>query len=958
MSYGTVYPNFVTNFSNWNNLMGDASLVLRTRVPSYQSVTHASTVVPQAGEYSVHVESGGLPLGDAVVCLYQEGVATVKGLTDASGDVMLPLEGLFSSGQLTLTITRQNYYPYTSTINVVSQNLWVSADGGVLDDDNSGDSSGNSDGILNPGESIELTLNLTNLGTSSTAYDVNATISCDDPRVTIQQDYSTFANIVPGATVSSSSLYRFSVSPLIDSELAQSIALEVNTVTSSGTFESVLLLNIAEPVLRLEMLETDPDGDDFISQGETGELRFQLFNWGTIATGTLNATLTSSDPQITIVDGTATFSSIAAGAIGQNSTYLQVRPDGNIFNGHPVELTLTLTNSQGMELVVESEFSVGPLTEDDPLGPVAGYYCFDSEDLYYSQHPTYDWQEISSTGTVIPLTDNSDEADDSYLLALPFVFNYFGNPYDRITICSNGWLAMGSQGDQVNFRNYPIPTSIGPSNMIAAFWDDLRVNTSGTSRRVYYQHDAANHRFIVEWYQVLQVGPGSPTETFQIILYDQDYLPSDNGDILFQYQSVTNNSNNYGDNDYATVGIENIDQTTGIEYSYWNTYPDAASPLVNGLAILFTQEPGIFSYDDSTPPVITHDHQPLLDGYGPFTLEADMADPSGIDTASLFWSLNGMSYNEVAMTPVIGDTWAGIVPAQPLGTTVYYYFWAEDASSNHNEATSAIYEFMNGNMEVYYAVDVESGAEGWTHSSPDGWGDQWHISTEDNNSPTHSWKCGDTGTGDYAESLDSRLVLPEVTINPYTQLSIYHRMQAEVSGLYPDSAYDGGIIEISTDGGGSWDQLIPDNGYNKVFRTFSGGGVPCTHPFEGMTPCYSGDFDWEEITVDMAAWTGQTIQLRFRFGSDQGGGLEGWYVDDLTLTGLSIADPEPPLISITYNDPYITVSWDAVPNASAYRVYSSDNLYDGFELVQEISSTSYVTYATENQIFFRVTCIN
>ena len=958
MSYNNLYSSYVTNFSNWNNLMGDASLVLRTRVPSYQSVTHASTIVPQAGGYTVHAESGGLPLSDAVVCLYQEGVATAKGLTDANGDVMLSLEGQFSSGQLTLTVTRQNYYPYTSTVNVVSQNLWVSAESGVLDDDNSGNSAGNDDGVLNPGEEIELTLNLTNLGNSITAYSVNATISCDDPRVTIQQDYSSFSNIAPGATIASNALYRFSVNSLIDSEAPQNIALEVITSTSSGSFESVLPLNLAEPVLRLEMLETDPDGDDQISQGETGELAFQLYNSGTIATGTLNATLTSDDPQITIVDGTAAFNSISAGATGSNTSYFLVRPAANAFNGHPFDLTLSLINGDGMELIIQSQFAVGPLMEDDPSGPVEGYYCFDSNDLYYSQHPTYNWVEISSTGTVIPLTDNSDEADDSYMVALPFDFNYFGNSFNRITVCSNGWIAMGSQSQQVNFRNYSIPTSIGPSDMIAPFWDDLRVNTTGVSRRVYYQYDSANHRFIIEWYQLLQVGTGSPTETFQVILYDQDYLPSDNGDILFQYQDVTNNTNNYGDNDYATVGIENGDQTSGIEYSYWNTYPDASAPLVDGLAILFTQTPGIFSYDDAQPPVISHVNQPLLDGYGPFTLEADLADPSGIDNASLFWSLNGVSFNEVAMTVVIGDTWAGTVPAQPLGTTVYYYFQAEDASDNHNQSTSTTYTFINGIMEVYYAVDVESGVEGWTHSSPTGWGDQWHISTEDNHSSTHSWKSGDADAGEYEALLDSRLLLPEVTITPYSQLSVFHRMQAEVSGLYPDSAYDGGIIEISTDGGGSWDLLIPDSGYNKYFRTSSGGGAPCTHPFDGGTSCYSGEFGWQELTVDMGAWTDQTVQLRFRFGSDQGGGMEGWYVDDLTLTGLSMAEPEPLVITIAYNDPFVTVSWDAVPQATAYRVYSSDDAHSGFELVQETGLTSHTTYATENYRFFRVTWVN
>ncbi|MBL7033475.1 MAG: hypothetical protein ISR91_04955 [Candidatus Delongbacteria bacterium] len=957
MSYHEVNSSYVTNFSNWNNLMGDPSLELRMGIPRTPEITHAGSVVSGAQSYPVQVLKSGNPVAGALVCLYQAGGAQVKLLTNSDGEVLLPLEGQFNSGNVTLTVTKRDLLPYSDPMTVISQSLWVDVAGSTIDDNNSGNSSGNNNGQLNPGEEIELTLNLENLGTATTAYSVTATISSADPRVTIQQDYSTFNNIAPGGNASSNSLYLFQVSNQVDAELPHNITLNVDISTSGGDFITTEVLDLSEPVLRLSTLQTDPTGDNQISQGESGEVNFELINWGTLASGTLTGTLATSDPQVTIVTATATFNNIVVGGSGLNLTPFLVRPAGNIFNGHPVPLTLTLENSDGHLLTVAAEFNVGPVGVADPLGPVEDYYCLDSGDLYYSNHPTYNWVEIAGSGTIIPLTDSYDEADDSYVISLPFNFVYFGSSFTTVTVCSNGWLAMGNQADQVNFRNYPIPTSIGPDAMIAPFWDDLRVNTSGSTRRVYYLNDVANHRFIVEWYQVLQVGSGSPTETFQVILYDQDYLPTANGDILFQYQDVTNNTNNYGDNDYATVGIENLNQTDGINYSYWNMYPDGAAPLTDGLALLFTQDPGFFSFDDSQPPSITHNPVPIQDGTGPFTLEADLVDPSGIDTASLFWSLNGVNFTEVVMTLVIGDSWEGIVPMQPLGTDVWYYFWARDASDNHNEATSGIYTFINGNLSVYFAIDVENGEEGLTHHGAAGWGDQWHISSEDSYSPTHSWKCGDSSTGTYIDLLDSRLVLPELTINPYTQLNFRHRIQAEVSGLYPDSAYDGGIIEISDNGGASWELLLPGSGYNKAFRAYSGGS-PCTHPFEGATPCFSGEFGWTEATVDLDGWSGQDATIRFRFGSDQATGLEGWYIDDVTLTGLSFEQPEPLTIQIVYNNPFVTVSWNEIPQATAYRVYSSTNPFSGFELIQEGSANSYTGYATGETLFFRVTWLD
>jgi subtilisin family serine protease len=261
------------------------------------------------------------------------------------------------------------------------------------------------------------------------------------------------------------------------------------------------------------------------------------------------------------------------------------------------------------------------------------------------------------------------------------------------------------------------------------------------------------------------------------------------------------------------------------------------------------------------------------------------------------------------------------------------------------------FDFPVGAREQYFSYDCESGAGDWTHDSPDGWGDQWHLSTEDASSPVTSWKCGDTGTGTYANSLDARLTTEPLLIEPISQLAIMHRMDAEVSGAYPDSAYDGGFVEISTDGV-NWEQLA-DGGYSKAFRWESGSGNPATHPFQGGTHCYSGSFDWTESLFDLTAWEGETVQLRFRFGSDGGGADEGWYLDDIALWGYVGDSPgEPLVISIAYNDPDIAITWDAEPLADGYRVYRSATPYGTFELVEEVAVNSFSAPAAGNYFYY------
>jgi hypothetical protein len=137
--------------------------------------------------------------------------------------------------------------------------------------------------------------------------------------------------------------------------------------------------------------------------------------------------------------------------------------------------------------------------------------------------------------------------------------------------------------------------------MIAPFWDDLRVTYSGG--RIYTYHDVPNHRFIVEWSRVYKWNSASnPDETFEVILYEPGYpaTPTGDGEILFQYYDYTNTTD-YEDyhgsqsNDYATVGIENLDESDGVLISYFNNNGPNTYAITDGRAILFTTqqfEPG------------------------------------------------------------------------------------------------------------------------------------------------------------------------------------------------------------------------------------------------------------------------------------------------------------------------------------------------------------------------------
>jgi subtilisin family serine protease len=216
--------------------------------------------------------------------------------------------------------------------------------------------------------------------------------------------------------------------------------------------------------------------------------------------------------------------------------------------------------------------------QHSPMGPDEyGYMAYDGQD---SEDPAeYQWVEIErdsgGSGTRLNFTLN----DQTLIVTLPFSFVYYGQTYSQLSVCCNGWIAMGVT-TSTSYRNWPIPDVNGPAAMIAPFWDDFDPRLSGS---ISYYHDAQGGRFIVEFNCLAQVFPPNTYETFQVQLYNPVVHPTRTGDgnIVFQYKVISHPSG-------CTVGIENPAATTGLQYLYNDGYDAHAVPLSNCAAVRFT----------------------------------------------------------------------------------------------------------------------------------------------------------------------------------------------------------------------------------------------------------------------------------------------------------------------------------------------------------------------------------
>ncbi len=162
---------------------------------------------------------------------------------------------------------------------------------------------------------------------------------------------------------------------------------------------------------------------------------------------------------------------------------------------------------------------------------------------------------------------------------------------------------------------------------------------------------------------------------------------------------------------------------------------------------------------------------------------------------------------------------------------------------------------------------------------------RWVKSTSLSVSPTHSWYAEDySHLGDFALTL-----IDPIAVSGPVEIAFYHRYQTEPH-------FDGGVIEYSLNGGTTWQDTGPyfiENGYPSAISSNSDS---TNSPLLGRA-AFTGNSDAQFDTtgfihsaIRLPLAGSQSLLLRFRFASDggvAGPGIDGWYVDDITINQLS-----------------------------------------------------------------------
>ena len=229
---------------------------------------------------------------------------------------------------------------------------------------------------------------------------------------------------------------------------------------------------------------------------------------------------------------------------------------------------------------------------------------------------------------------------------------------------------------------------------------------------------------------------------------------------------------------------------------------------------------------------------------------------------------------------------------------------------------------------------------GWTSSSTGG-GNPWATSTAQIDSLPNAAFAADPGI-----VTDNRLTSPSISISSTNaQLTFRHIYDTE-------DGYDGGVLEISMNGGPFGDILsaggvILTNGYNATISSYYQNPLAGRNAWSGS----SGGFVTTTVSLPPGA-AGANIQLRWRLGSDNSSGAVGWYVDTISVSQPAYS------CCMSLMRPLIVDTRKLGPNSMAFSYDSLVGQTYFVEATTNLSAASWITLQTNVGDGSRKSCTN
>jgi hypothetical protein len=408
-------------------LFGDPSLDVWTAVPDDITADFPSAVMIEATEIQFETDAPGARIG-----LIQENELIGRGIADESGNLQLFLFNPLSSQEnIQVSITAHNKNRLTGTIEVTSNEPFIVYNSFLISD-----STGNSNNAADYGETIDLSIELRNLG-NQPADNVNALLSTTSPFISISDNTEFYGEIAAFGTKVIENGYRLQISDNIPDQTQINLNLEI-TGSNRYTWYSDFTMIVNAPAFRVNSWQIDDtfsgNGNSRLDPGETVDIILATENYGNAISSPVTVELTCMDAEITVNTSAQELGTFDPAQL--ENVVFSLTVDSEAAIGALAELHYSLA-AANYPLNTSETFSIGLIADDFESGnfssfdwqtggnsnwfitstsPYEGSYCAQSGNISHNQTSTLFLEaDVASAGSISFFHRVSSESNYDYL---------------------------------------------------------------------------------------------------------------------------------------------------------------------------------------------------------------------------------------------------------------------------------------------------------------------------------------------------------------------------------------------------------------------------------------------------------------------------------------------------------------------------------------------------------------
>ena len=218
----------------------------------------------------------------------------------------------------------------------------------------------------------------------------------------------------------------------------------------------------------------------------------------------------------------------------------------------------------------------------------------------------------------------------------------------------------------------------------------------------------------------------------------------------------------------------------------------------------------------------------------------------------------------------VGDAVAAVeMSAQPT---------SDDAAAPEAPATCA-----GGQVRQNLFLDNMESSSNWTRSSTT----RWSFGTGYAHSGVRSLNGADPSTTvDTNATMTNPVVLPAAATAVFLRFDHAYDFDEDATG-----SYDGGVVEVSVDGGAFQD--INAGGLRLTDVGYDGPISPSSNALAGRQAFVGRSNGYRASRANLTSFKGHSVRVRFRIGTDNVVGGDGWFIDDVNLYTCTTPPPPP-----------------------------------------------------------------